>query len=221
MTTTHQSLGLVDAVDHPHERALAALDDPTTSSLTAVAWAATHLAAVERVLYPAAARALPSGDRRVRAQRGCDRRLHRALWRLDRRLTGDANIADEPVGELEDEVRAGLRQHSDGERALVAELERTLDDDAQRELAADLDEIVRLAPTRPHPDTPHTRLTGGLLFRLDAMADRFRDLMDGREVPTPRRSRPPRIPGRWGSYLMGLPYPPRARYAATDSTTEG
>ncbi len=56
------------------------------------------------------------------------------------------------------------------------------------------------------PLTGHMPLAG-LVGRLDACVDRVRDLMDNRVVPTPRRSRTARQPGRWGCYLMGTPYP--------------
>lgn len=207
MTTAPHSPSLVDAVEQPHDHALATIEDDRTSSLVAVAWAATHLAAVERVLYPVAARVLPDGRRRVRTQLSWDRRLHKALWRLDRRLTGDVHSALEPVDLLEQDVLDALQQHAAAERSLVTELEQLLDADARRELLQRLDDAVEQAPTRPHPDTPHTRLTDGLLFRLDALGDRWRDLMDNRPVPTPRRRRPALRPGRWGSYLMAAPYP--------------
>jgi hypothetical protein len=64
-----------------HGHVPAALDDTETSSLVAVAWAATDLAAVERTLYPAVARTVPNGRRRVRRQLSCDRRPHLARRR--------------------------------------------------------------------------------------------------------------------------------------------
>jgi hypothetical protein len=219
MTTIPNSLGLADAVEAAHEHVRAALDDAETSSLVAVAWAATHLAAVERTLYPAAARTVPDGRRLVRSQLGCDRRLHQALWRLDRRLTGDANASPRSVDITEDEVRRALRQHAAGERSLVGQLERLLDVEAQRALAEQLDDAVLQAPSRPHPNTPHLRLTGGALFKLDALVDRWRDLMESRPESTPRRRRPARRPGRWGSYLMAMPYPdpdPQPEQVAAD-----
>jgi hypothetical protein len=215
MTTARDSFGLIDAVETAHEQICTALDDTGTSSLVAVAWAAAHLAAVERTVYPAAARALPNGRRRVRSQLACDRRLHLALWRLDRRLTGDANASRHPVGDLEEEVRTAARQHATGELSLVGQLERLLDVEAQRALVQRLDDAVLRAPSRPHPNTPHLRLTDGAVFRLDALVDRWRDLMESRPDATPRRRRAVRRPGRWGSYLMAMPYPEQEQRPAS------
>jgi hypothetical protein len=214
MTTIPSSLGLTDAVEAAHEHVRAALDDAQVNPLVAVGWAAAHLAAVERTLYPVAAHTVPAGRRRVRSQLGCDRRLHQALWRLDRRLTGDANAGTGPVDVLEQEVRQAVDAHAAGELPLVAQLERLLDVEAQRALVQRLDEAVLRAPSRPHPNTPHLRLTDGAVFRLDALVDRWRDLMEGRPESTPRRRRPARRPGRWGSYLMAMPYPEQEQHPA-------
>ena len=59
------------------------------------------------------------------------------------------------------------------------------------------------APTRPHPDTRHGRLVGGLAFWADGSADRVRDSMDSRTVPTPRRVPVRRPVTRWGAYALG------------------
>lgn len=197
--------GLRD-VAAPHARVLAALDDPDTNSLAAVTWASTHLAAVERVLHPVAARLLPDGAARVRSQRAADHRLQQALWRLDRRLTGDLHLASASVPALEDAVRRGLAEHADGERDLVADLREALAPDGERALGELLDAAVRRAPTRPHPDTRHGRHGGALSFWSESVVDRVRDGLDCREVPTPHAVPVPLPLGRWGAYLMGVPY---------------
>lgn len=211
MPTTPEFRTLAQAVDEPHDQALAAFDVRDGDPLAGVAWLATHLAAVERVLYPAAVAVLPDSRRHVRDQRRCDHRLQAALWRLDRRLSGDANTATEPVDGLEDAVREALRQHAACEHGLTAQIERRLGVDAQRLLVQRLDDAMLMAPTRPHPYTPHPRLAGGLLFRADALVDRWRDLMDNRRVATPHRERPLRKMNRWAAYLMAAPYPPPDR----------
>lgn len=190
----------------PHEMAFAALNDAEGSAFAAVAWCSAHLVAAHRVLYSAAAKRLPDGGTRVRAQRAIDHRLEQAVCRLDRKLTGDTHLCNISVAELADEVRGVLKQHAEGEAALVAELTTVLDQHEQEELTASLAKAMRCAPTRPHPHTRHMPL-GGLVSRLDACVDRARDLMDNRVVPTPYTARPTRTPGRWACYLMGTPYP--------------
>ena len=197
---------LRSSVEGPHELALAGLAGRDPDRLAAVAWCSAHLAAVDRVLYAAAEQRLPDGPQRVHDLRGIDQLVQQAVLRLDRRLTGDTHLSELPVDELADEVRVALREHADHEHALVDELQRVLDRAEQEALTDQLVTAMRHAPTRPHPHTPHTPLSG-LVGYVDAGVDRVRDLMDNRVVPTPHDTRPPRVPGRWASYLMGVPYP--------------
>ena len=199
----------------PHEMAFAALDDAEGSAFAAVAWCSAHLVAAHRVLYAEAAKRLPDGARRVRAQRAVDHRLEQAVCRLDRKLTGDTHLCATSVTELAEDVRGVLSEHAAGEAELVADLIGVLDDEEQEQLATRLARAMRCAPTRPHPHTRRLPL-GALVSRLDACIDRARDLMDNRLAPTPYAARAPRTPGRWGCYLMGTPYPT----APVDEVTE-
>lgn len=194
---------LLQALHRPHEAAAAALADDQADSLAAVTWLATHLGAVHRVLHPVLSRRLPEGGDRVKVLADVDRQLQRALWRLDRRLTGDVHGAGREVRALEDTVTAALRQHARQEAAAVEDLVRLLSGPEQDDLAERLEHAARHAPTRPHPDTPVRGPAAALAYRIDAGADALRDLMDNRHVPSPRDVRPPLVPGRWGSYVMG------------------
>lgn len=209
MSTVHPAPdldGLRD-VDHAHRHTRAALGDPDTNSLAAVTWAAAHLAAVAKELYPVAARLLPEGRERVRRQVSVDSRLQQAAWRLDRRLTGDVHLARASVADLESAVRDALRAHEAGEQVLVAQLREVLDPAAQRDLGERLAAALLRGPTRPHPHTGHARY-GACAFWFGATVDRVRDAMDSRDVPTPHRVPVPRRLGRWGAYLLGVPGPP-------------
>lgn len=201
--------GLQAELDHAHESARHGLDDPTENTLTAVTWASAHLAAVDRVLYPAACAALDGGRKRVQEQRAVDRRLQLVLWELDRRLTGDVHLRRVPVPVLEDGVRRGLQAHEDGERRLVADLVRVLTPEQQHDLVVRLAAALLRSPTRPHPDTRHGRRSAGLTFWFDGVVDRVRDSLDSRIVPTPHRTPVPRPVTRWGAYALGGALQPR------------
>ena len=207
MTSVHPSAGpasdLLRDVEHAHSHAVAALDDPTQSPLAAVTWASAHLAAVTRVVHPLACRLLPDGRQRVRVQRAVDHRLELALWQLDRRLTGDVQLQGVPVPALVDAVRRTLETHARHERALVRDLCELLTAEQREQLGKDLARALLRAPTRPHPDTRHGRLVGGLAFWADGVVDRMRDSMDSRTVPTPHRVPVPRPMTRWGAYALG------------------
>ena len=193
---------------HAHDNALAGLDDPSENTFAAVTWAAAHLAAVDRVLYPAVCAALPDGRQRVREQTAVDRRLQLALWELDRRLTGDVHLR-RPVATLEAGVRRALQAHVEGERALVDDLLAALSPEQQRDLVTRLATALLRSPTRPHPDTRHGLLGAGLTFWFGGVVDRMRDSLDSRIVPTPHRTSVPRPMTRWGAYALGQP-PERA-----------
>jgi hypothetical protein len=207
MTSVHPLEGpardLLRDVEHAHRHAGAALDDPAQSPLAAVTWGSAHLAAVTRVLHPLACRTLPDGRERVRAQAAADHRLELALWQLDRRITGDVQLQRVAVPALVAAVRRALDAHAELERSLVADLAERLTPEQREQLGKDLAAALLRAPTRPHPDTRHGRLVGGLAFWADGIADRIRDSMDSRTVPTPRRLPVRRPMTRWGAYALG------------------
>jgi hypothetical protein len=208
MSTEVQKVDLLRAIDAAHDQALAALEDPERTGCVAVAHCSAHLAAVDCVLYAAARRRVRDGRLRVRSARSADRALQQAVCRLDRRLTGDVHLGDVPLEDLARQVEERLLVHADVERRLVGSLQVLLGPDEQQALADALDRAATSAPTRPHPHTRHTPLAS-LVARLDAGVDRVRDVMDNRVVATGRSARAARRPGRWGCYLMGVPYPER------------
>lgn len=207
MTSVHPSAGpardLLRDVEHAHRHAGGALDDPAQSPLAAVTWGSAHLAAVTHVLHPLACRALPDGRERVRAQAATDHRLVLALWQLDRCLTGDVQLQRVGVPALVSAVRRALEAHAEQEGALVADLMEHLAPEQLDQVGEDLERALLRAPTRPHPDTRHGRVVGGLAFWAAGIADRIRDSLDSRTVPTPRRVVQPRPMTRWGAYALG------------------
>lgn len=206
-TASAHDVDLLAVVDEPHDLVLAALEDPEVGGLSAVTWCSEHLVAADRVLYRAAQRHVPDAKRRVHAARAADHALQQALCRLDRRLTGDVHLSVRTVDALAEQVRERLQVHAQAERRLVAALVEALAPGEQQELAHRLAAATTAAPTRPHPHTRHTPLSA-LVARVDAVVDRARDVLDNRTVPSDRRVRGARVPGRWGCYLMGAPFPP-------------
>jgi hypothetical protein len=201
-THSASSTALTRTAVEPHEVVLEALDsDP----LTAIAWTSGHLVAVDQVLYAAMRRRVAGAGPQLRVVRDVDRDLQRALCRLDRRLTGDHHLAELPVEQLADEVRAQLQVHEQAERSVLDVLSGVLSEGDLELLVDRLGQVMATAPTRPHPHTRHTPLSG-LVARIDAEVDRVRDVMDNRVVTTGRPRRQVRPLGRWGCYLTGTPY---------------
>lgn len=195
------------AVAAAHRRVLQALDEDSPNSLVAaVAWSSAHLAAVDRVLYPAVLRHLPEHRQAVRATRALDRRLQQAVFRLDRRVTGDSTLHGVPLATLVLQAREALRGHAYAEAFLIDELTGVLTEREQQVLAQRLAVAMGAAPTRPHPYSRHTPLSP-LVGWCDALVDRARDAMDNRGDPLGRPPRAVTAPGRWGCYLLGIPHP--------------
>jgi hypothetical protein len=209
MTTMSAPIDLSTAVTQPHEAALSGLTTGANPLIT-ITWTSVHLAAVERVLYPAIARRLPGSRMAVRRLMAVDHRLQNALWRLDRRVTGDVRSSSLVVDDLVRQVRDLLAEHAHAEEALLAELQQVLADEEQAALIDRLAGVICRAPTRPHPNTPHSRVTDALAFRIESWCDSIRDSLDCRSIPSPRRVRAPHPIGRWGAYLTAQPFYPQA-----------
>lgn len=201
---------LVAVVCEPHARVLAALEDPRRNGSVAVAWCSAHLAAVDQVLHPAVHRHADRARDELHVARQRDHLLQVAVFRLDRRLTGDAHVDAVPLQRLADDVREALLQHATHEGRLVRALKAQLPPAGQQALADSLTAVTAEAPTRPHPHTPHTPLVG-LVARVDAGVDRIRDVLDNRVSPLGRVTRSARPMSRWGAYLTATPYPDEPR----------
>jgi hypothetical protein len=201
-THVHGSTALARTAAEPHDVVLQALDE---DPLAAVAWTSAHLVAVDQVLYRAMRRHVPGARARLRLVREVDRDLQRAACRLDRRLTGDHHLAELPVEQLAEQVRTCLHEHAQVESTVLEALAEALPEDDLQQLAVRMSDVMATAPTRPHPHTRHTPLSG-LIARIDAEVDRVRDVMDNRVVATGRPRRAVRPLGRWGAYLTGTPY---------------
>lgn len=205
MTSEQPTTDVETATSEAHQHVLDALPDRGGDGAAAVAWASAHLAAADQVLY-AAAHSVPAARQSLRTARGADHRLQQALFRLDRRLTGDVHLDSTPVARVAAEVRDALAAHTRAERRVVDALRRSLPAERLAELGPRLVAATADAPTRPHPHTPHTP-AAPLVAWVDAAVDRIRDVLDNRVAATGHAVRPPRPLGRWGSYLTGAPYP--------------
>lgn len=208
MTNVQPPAGTTDletATSAAHRHVLDALPDRGGDGAAAVAWASAHLAAADQVLY-AAAHSVPAARQPLRTARTADHRLQQAVFRLDRRLTGDVHLDSTPVARVAAEVRDALAAHARAERRVVDALRRSLPAERLAELGPRLVAATADAPTRPHPHTPHTP-AAPLVAWVDAAVDRIRDVLDNRVAATGHAGRPPRPLGRWGRYLTGAPYP--------------
>jgi hypothetical protein len=202
--TTDQATGdLRRTLGQAHEEADRLLADPEGSRLEVVAWLSAHTAAFERAVYPAVKRHVPEGSALVKADREVVARLLRALRMLERRHSGDILATGLSSARLGERVSDLVTEHREVLGSILDALDRSLDQEALRELARAYEDALAHAPTRPHPYL-HSRL----MFRLDALRDRILDTMDGRHDPLPRVRRQRIRPSRWGAYLLGQQHEP-------------
>jgi len=155
---------------------------------TFLASTSRHLAAVNAVLVPAAKRHLPDGTARARAVVRQCRALERALAQTKARLYGESHAIHRPWEEVWDNVGSEFEAHIQLERSLVDALIDHLDPPALDRLATLVYRAELRSPTRPHPYTPHTGLSGRISRRAWASADRFWDVAEGRMIPEPVRA---------------------------------
>lgn len=191
-------------LEHDHETLPPAGGDLTREqALVAVEHLSAHLAAMEHVVYPVAARTLVDGPGLVDRARRDAHRMTIALRRLDRHLTGDGILRRVPLTQLwESVVQDGLA-HAEAEHRLLTALDLALGRERAADLASRYQNALLGGPSRPHPHAPVRGLRGRLAFRLLALVDRARDALDGRPAFTSRPTRPVPPPGVWAAYVLG------------------
>lgn len=142
-----------------------------------------HLAAVYDGVLPAA-RAAASGDRSLAADylHGC-RELERTLHQLKAAMYGDTYAARANKGQLWRRLRLLLYTHEAHETALLQRLTRDMTPEAHAILLDRLQRSQRHAPTRPHPYSPHTGVTGRLSNRIWSVLDAVWDRAECRFIP--------------------------------------
>ena len=130
-------------------------------------------------------------------------RIERLLRELEQQLTGDALAAHIEQTQLVRSLANELSAHVDNEHRLLDQLGDRLSPEEQQRVTAGYQRALAHGPTRPHPHAPHGPVLGGLAYRVNGPRDRMMDTLDSRHVPTPRQSRAPVKPSRWGDYLLG------------------
>jgi hypothetical protein len=173
---------LAAAVERAHCWSEHALTTPGRAALDSVWWLSTHLATVERVVHPVVARALPDGPALAREQRRRAAEIVRALWTLEHALTGDGRVRPS-APDVVRRLAALVRAHAEAEDEMVARLSAVLPDPMLSLLHHRYAVHVRRAPTRPHPLNAGRPSLSSLLFRVEGVLDRARDVLDSRHVP--------------------------------------
>jgi hypothetical protein len=159
-----------------------ALSSSALDDRDAIAWLSEHIATLERVIYPAAVRHLPTDSDALSGQRVRTRELALLVRRLHARLDGDAATAPLDVAGLRDAVLVAVEEHTAREQELAGRLRAAMGASHWSELLARYTERLQHGPTRPHPHAPRGGLAGRFAYRLSTFADRTLDVLDSRAV---------------------------------------
>lgn len=142
-----------------------------------------HEAVEEQYFWPAVREAMPDGDRWADEALEQEQQGKDTLTALGK-LEPDTDEFDELVEQLV----LLLRKHVAYEEKLFLQLKSAMSDEARRELGAELLTAKKLAPTRPHPDTPASPAVLKTAGIAGAAVDKVRDAVGDR--PAKRRGKP-------------------------------
>jgi hypothetical protein len=159
--------------------AAAELDAAEPDLRSVIAWLSAHSAALERVVYPAAAANVLNGSG-IAAR--VTREMENALLSLHQVVSGDARRGTALLPAAVSHVRAHLDEHLSALAALTRDLEAAIPVDSWSRLLGWYAEALALAPSRPHPHAPHSGWAQHLAFTVTASVDRVLDALDSRVV---------------------------------------
>jgi hypothetical protein len=170
--------------------------DATIAALSA------HMSVAEAILYPAARRGLPDGERRTGELYARNHEIVWVLREIEQVLYGDARGPRESFEDLVTALDQTTRRLAEDSDRLVVDLEAALGPERSARLAEDLRAALRHAPTRPHPHLPRSGPLARVAKRVAGWWDHALDVMDAREGAGVQ-VREPAPPGLWGWYLLG------------------
>jgi hemerythrin-like domain-containing protein len=135
-----------------------------------------HEAAEQQHFWPAVRELGPEGDRIADEAMGQEHEAEQVLHQLSK-----LNADDEAFDELLTGFISDARAHIAFEEGHAWPLMRaTLTADEAEELGAKIAQAKRVAPTRPHPNTPPSQAARKAAGPLAGAADRLRDAVTGR-----------------------------------------
>ncbi|OBE99846.1 hemerythrin [Mycolicibacterium elephantis] len=142
---------------------------------------AQHEAIEEQFFWPAVRDALEDGDELADEAIGQEQAGKRLLQRLEDGNPGETDYHDA----LQEFVKVG-REHIRYEQEVVwPKFEAAVSQKDREKLGDKLEAAKKVAPTRPHPDTPGNPLVQKTMGMGAALVDHVRDAASGREAHNP------------------------------------
>jgi hemerythrin-like domain-containing protein len=135
-----------------------------------------HSVAEEMYVYPAMREHLEDGDEAVEHDIKEHQELEEELKRLEGLTPGDAQWTEVIAA-----LRETLEDHiSDEENEHFPRLRRAIPHETLVELRLKVEMAEKVAPTRAHPESPHSELFHKVVGPGVGMVDRLRDALSGR-----------------------------------------
>ncbi|MFC7401411.1 hemerythrin domain-containing protein [Citricoccus sp. GCM10030269] len=187
--TQHQTSGsdVVDVLTTDHRQMLELLDqvqrtaDPSERrdlADTVIAEVMRHSVAEEMHVYPVIEEHVPNGTEEVEH----DKKEHDELVDVMKELEG-ADAADAAFLDLVKRMQDMLDHHvHDEEDEQFPKLRAHIPAEKLRELGTKVEKAKELAPTRPHPNAPHSELFHKTVGAGVGMVDRLRDRLTSRNT---------------------------------------
>ncbi len=135
-----------------------------------------HSVAEEMYVYPAMEEYLENGTQEVEH----DKQEHQELEELLKQLEG-LEVSDPQFPQCVSRIQEVLADHvSDEETEQFPKMRAAIPTDKLVELRGKVEMAEKIAPTRPHPEAPHSEMFHKLVGPGVGMVDRLRDALSGR-----------------------------------------
>jgi hemerythrin-like domain-containing protein len=178
----HKSvLGMLEVLDGAPSGSGAELSGLGTMVTNLVIAESQHEAIEEQFFWPAVRDVLDDGDELADEAINQEQEGKKLLQRLEDGNPGDPDYQQA----LQEFVKAG-REHIMYEQDVVwPRFEAAVSRDEREKLGEKLEAAKKVAPTRPHPDTPPNSTVQKTVGTATAVADHMRDIVSGREADNP------------------------------------
>jgi hemerythrin-like domain-containing protein len=178
----HKSvLGMLEVLDGAPSGSGAESSGLSTMVTNLVISESQHEAIEEQYFWPAVRDALDDGDELADVAIQQEQEGKKLLQRLEDGQPGDPDYQDA----LQQFVKAG-REHIRYEQDVVwPKFQAAVSRDELERLGEKLETAKKIAPTRPHPNTPPNPMVQKTMGAGAAIVDHFRDGASGREADNP------------------------------------
>lgn len=145
---------------------------------TVIAEVMRHAVAEEMYVYPAIEEHVPNGAEKVEH----DKREHAEIVQVMKQME-DLDASDPAFMERVRQLEAQLRHHAnDEESGQFPQLRAHIPGEKLVEMGKKVQNAKKLAPTRPHPNAPHSELFHKTIGPGVGMIDRLLDKLTGRHT---------------------------------------